>query len=230
MSAPATIVGLGVVDASGVRGSSGVCAAWDALGVDPLGSGRTYRALFGVAHPTFRRLDGGTRALLLATAATGLERVLSPEQRDRTALVVETERGSLETDLRFAATLDGDLVEGALFPFTLANTSLGEVALQHELRGPSLCLSIDAAERGASLAEALALLRDGEADFVLAGRVESLPEPRGDLDAALACVVVLLARPDVRMPAVVAWPGDACDVLDAPDVLDALAARLFAGR
>jgi len=202
------VLALGVADEEGVFGTGGVRARWSELGVAPPGTGRTFRALFDTTHPTFRRLDRASRVLVLATEATGLPRRLGGSVRDDVALVAETERGSVETDLRFQRSLERGVVEGALFPSTLPNTSLGEVAQRHRLRGPTCCLSIEAGQRGDALREAARILADGDARYVLACRVEASAEPVADLAPALSSVAVLLAAPGEEGDVVAPWPGD----------------------
>jgi 3-oxoacyl-(acyl-carrier-protein) synthase len=211
MSRQPTIAAIGLVDARGVAGTRGVRADWLELGVEAPGTARTVRALFQTSDPTFRRLDGASRALVLAAEAAGVGQVLPEAARDATALVVETERGSLEADRRFAQGLTRDTLEGAVFPYTLASASLGEVALRHRLRGPALCLSVGPEEAGQALDEALRLLEDGDARFALAGRVDVLAEPCSRAGRAMDAVVVLLAQPDEDCPAVAPWPARSAD-------------------
>ena len=215
MTATPVVIAIGVVDARGVAGTSGVCREWADLGVEPPGRGGTFRELFSRPDPTFRRLDRASRTLVLATEAAGLQRVLGLAARDDTALVVETERGSLDTDLRFAASLDDGVVDGPLFAYTLPSTCLGEVALRHGLRGPTLCISTGPGDAGEALREAARLLAVGEPSYALAGSVEALAEPCGDAEPALHAVVVLLAAAvqatEVVAEEVAAWPGDSSD-------------------
>jgi 3-oxoacyl-(acyl-carrier-protein) synthase len=185
----------GLVDERGVAGTSGVRARWAGLGAEPPGTARTFRALFGRPDATFRRIDPASKALVLAAEAAGLSTVLPPDARDDTGLVVESERGCLDADLRFQRGLQQGVVEGAVFPYTLPSASLGELALRYGLRGPAVCLSIGPGERGAALAEAARLVAEGEARFVVAGRVEAQAASRPGSERALHAMVVLLAAP-----------------------------------
>jgi 3-oxoacyl-(acyl-carrier-protein) synthase len=198
------ILAIGAVDARGVAGTSGVRAEWAALGVEAPGDGRAFRALFRRPDPTFRRLDRASRALVLAAEAAGLGALLPRDARDETALVIETERGSLEADLRFARSLSPGPPIGAVFPFTLPSASLGEVAIRHHLRGPAICLSIDAGSAGAALEEAARLLEDGEARFAVAGCVE-VCGPRAGLRGELRAVIALVAAAETAS-ALRPWP------------------------
>jgi len=195
----------GAVDAHSVRGSTGVSVPWVELAEPAPGTARAFRQLFGRRDPTFRRLDSMSRALVLAVEAAGVSDVLDAAARDETALVVETRLGCLDADLRFAQTLGGDMVDGPLFAYTLPSTCLGEVALRHGLRGPSLCLSVigpaaagsDRVEDpgslpGAAVREALAMLEEGSCTHAVAAVVEVLGAAHGNAAAALEVAAVLM--------------------------------------
>jgi 3-oxoacyl-(acyl-carrier-protein) synthase len=208
MSFEPTIAAIGVADARGVAGTAGVRVDWLELGVEAPGTSRSFEALFQSSDATFRRLDRASRALVLAAESAGLPQVLPDSARDATAIVVETQHGSLEIDLRFARGLDRAAIEGAIFPYTLPSASLGEVALRHRLRGPALCLSIGPEEEGQALDEARRLLEEGEARFALACCVDALGAPCSRAASALRAIAVLLALPEAGLPAVAPWPAD----------------------
>jgi 3-oxoacyl-(acyl-carrier-protein) synthase len=214
------ILAVGAMDAGGVAGTSGVRGEWAALGIEAPGDARTFRALFRRTDRALRRLDRASRALVVAAEAAGLGALLPRDARDETALVVETARGSLESDLRFARSLAPGPPHGAVFPFTLPSASLGEVAIRHRLRGPAVCLSVDAESAGEALREAARLLEDGDARFAVAGCVE-VGEPRVGLPGALRAVVALVAPSRADLAAVLPWR---C----GPQAFDELAA--FAAR
>ncbi len=194
MSASIVIAGVGCVDATGVSGTGGIDARWDDLGVTPGGTARTYRELCGRPHPNSRRLDLASRALVMAAAATGIERIVPPDARASTALLVESLRGSLETDRRFAASLANEMVDSGAFPYTLSNMGLGEVAIAHDLRGVTMSLSIGPGVDGDAFAEGLRLLEhDGEARFAVVAHLECLETPCAGIAADFAAIVVLLA-------------------------------------
>ena len=208
MSTPPTVLAVGVVDAERIAGSSGMHTTWKRLGVEAPGTGRTFRAAFGRSDETFRRLDRCSRALVLATTAADIEKVLPRTARDDTALVVETTLGCLDADLQFAASMHSEMCDGPIFPYTLPSTSLGEVALRYGLRGPSICLSVAAEAAGAALAEARALLETGEATFALAASVDVLHHSVSHAQASCRAIAVLLAHPRLGLPSLIAWPGN----------------------
>jgi hypothetical protein len=215
MTPPPILLAIGHMDGQRVLGTGGLSAAWADLDAPPPGNGRTFRALFGRPDATFRRLDSVSRALVLAAEAADLPSCLPGEARDDTAVVLETRRGVIDTDLRFLRQLEAGIVDGPIFPYTLPSASLGEVALRHGLRGPSLCLSIGPGECGTALREARHLLEDGDATHALAARVEVLSHARGGMSASLRASVVLLAPAGTSTDAGVAdWPDASDDPFD----------------
>ncbi len=211
MSELPKILAVGVVDEHSIAGTSGVAARWEELSAPSLGNGRTYRELFGKTDDTYRRLDRQTRAIVLAVEATGLDRLLTPEEREHTALVTETICGSIEADLKYTHSLEAGLVHAAIFPYTLQSTCLGDVALRHGLRGPTLCLSIDPAEKGEAMREAWRLFRSTGLRHAVVGRVDALKDPLPSAAAVLTAVAVVLAAPSEGVTAIAEWPVDSED-------------------
>jgi 3-oxoacyl-(acyl-carrier-protein) synthase len=215
MNTFAKILAIGVVDSVGIDGTNGTHVTWQELGVEAPGTTSTLRTVFDKADPTYRRLDHQCRALVLAAEACGVDAVLSPEQRHDAALFTETCLGSIEVDLRYTQSLGSDMVEAAIFPYTLPSTCLGEVALRHGLRGPSNCFSVETSQTGESLREALRLLRDREVEHAVVGIVDVLGQPVPTLEPAMRAVVVILASKDDARPAIAAWPDDPTDPFGA---------------
>jgi 3-oxoacyl-(acyl-carrier-protein) synthase len=171
--------------------------------------------VFGRADETFRRLDATSRALVLAAEAAGiaavLARVPAVAARD-VGLVFETTLGSLDSDLAFAASLGAGMPDGPAFAYTLPSTCLGELALRHGLRGPTVCLTTVPADRGVALREAALLLATGEVPLAVAGLVDVLTTAHGDIPAQCRAVVALLAAPRLGLPPVAPWPVPGRDV------------------
>ena len=191
---PATILGCGVVDEIGIAGTRGITALWSDLDMHPPGTGKTMRAVFDKADATFRRIDLPARALVLACEAANLETILSPEQRNEAAICVETDLGSLATDVNFADSLGDECVHAGIFPYSLTSTCLGEVALRYKLRGPTVSMSVRGHGAGESLREALRMLHGGDCEHVIAGVVDALAEPAAGRPATMRAVVAVLAR------------------------------------
>ncbi|MEO6596556.1 MAG: beta-ketoacyl synthase N-terminal-like domain-containing protein [Planctomycetota bacterium] len=207
MTLPPTIVAIGAVDHERIAGTTGIHVRWRDLGSPAPGTGRTFRTVFGRSDETFRRLDRVSRALVLASTAAGLDAVLPEGARAGCALVIETTLGCLDSDLRFAQSLGTGMCDGPIFPYTLPSTCLGEIALRHGLRGPSLCLSIAPEARGLAFAEATNLLAAGETEFALVGTVDVLEQATSHTPAVCRAAVALLAHWRVGLASVAAWPG-----------------------
>lgn len=215
MSQSPKVAGIGVVDGDGVFGSSGVRTLWTDLGAEPLGTAGSFRKIFGRSDDTFRRLDRVSRAFVLATEAAGLSECMPEAARETTPIVVETQRGCLETDIRFIGSLKEGIVEGPVFPYTLPSTSLGEVAIRQRLRGPTICLSIGENGVGESLLEAERLLADDDVTFVLAASIEVLTRSSGGASELLRVVSVLLADSAEDVREVSQWSINPADFYDA---------------
>jgi 3-oxoacyl-[acyl-carrier-protein] synthase II len=207
MTATPKIVAIGLVDSEGIASASGLSRTWAELDSKPPGSIRALRSLTDKKDQTFRRLNRPTRAIVLAAEACGVSQLLSIEERDTTGLVIESQTGCIECDLRYAKLLKAGLVHAAIFPYTLPSTCLGDITLRHGLRGPSLSLSIERGEEGEALREAGRLLQAGDCDFVLGGVVEGLDESLPGVEPILYAVVCLIAASHIKLPAVAAWPG-----------------------
>lgn len=208
---PPAILAVGVLDDVGIAGTRGIAVAWQELGETAPGTGRTLRTVFGHGDQTYRRLDHQCRALVLAAQAAGIDDVLSPEQRHDAALITETWLGSIEADLRYTRLLREGLVDAAVFPYTLPSTCLGEVALRHGLRGPTICMSVEPPQTGEALWEARRLLAAGEARHAVVGCVDALGEAVPTLQPRLRAVVAVLAAAGEPGPAVAAWPAGEAD-------------------
>ena len=215
MTTTPVITALGLVDERRLVGSSGLATTWAQLGVPAPGDGRTFRAVFGRSDETFRRLDRVSRVLVLAAEAAGLSRTIPAAAAPATGLVFETSLGCLDADLRFAASMAAGLCDGPVFAYTLPSTSLGEVALRHGLRGPTVCLATLPDERGAALREAELLLATGDVELVVAGCVDVLATAHQGLAPACRALVAVLAAPHLGLPAVAPWPGTGGSAYDA---------------
>ena len=206
MNAPAVVLAWGRVDADGIVGSARPQVRWTEVGIAAPGDGRTFRRVFGDRDETFRRLDRTSRALVLAGAAAGISRVLTPELAAGAAIVFETSVGSLDADLRFADSMAAGLCDGPVFAYTLPSSSLGELALRHGLRGPTVCLSTVEAQPGVALREAELMLAAGEVDVAIAGRVDVLAGSRPTVAPVCLAVVAVLVRASLGRRGVTGWP------------------------
>lgn len=166
MSRQLGILAAGGVDARGVAGSDGVVRSFDAgSGLFPAAR-PAWSKLFDRAHPGYRRLDWLGRAVALSAEAARVADHIDPTVAEKTAVVLGTGLGCVDTDLRFAASLAGE-VEPALFPYTLSSMALTETMIRFGLRGPTLVLSTPRAKEGEALDEAIRLIECGQASRAL---------------------------------------------------------------
>ena len=206
-----------VLDGGGLVGSAGVDLR------QPTTEPPAWRTAFPGAEVDrgYRRLDPLSRAAVLVTAAAGIPTDLD---RDATAIVLATVYGCLAADRRYAGGLARGEREPAVFPYTLPSTCLGEVALRHGLRGPSVCVSVAPGGEGEALREARARIAGGEASSALVLWGDALPPPIAaeigiKTRLAMAACVLAQGQADARLPSLDALLAD-----DAP--LLSLAAAL----
>ena len=110
--------------------------------------------------PRFGRLDPASQLALLAVETLGINFDLL--SRERVAICLASQAGSLSTDIEFWRGRDGaGGPSPTLFAYTLPS-AIGELAIRHRLTGPNLCFAGDSCE---VLPEAMDLLRRGEADY-----------------------------------------------------------------
>ncbi|MFM2294946.1 MAG: hypothetical protein RLZZ350_1359 [Verrucomicrobiota bacterium] len=118
----------------------------------------------------FLRMDLMCRVGFLAAELLAVDFAELPAaRRERTAVVVESFTGSLDTDIRFALT-----PRPSLFAYTLPSTVIGEICIRHRLQGPVLSLLAPDTHAAQALPEAADLLARGDADFVLCFALEAL--------------------------------------------------------
>jgi 3-oxoacyl-(acyl-carrier-protein) synthase len=162
----AWILSAGVADGTGVAGTSGTLVRWCDRGLDPRAR-IPWRRVFDAPFPEFRRLDPLSRFCCLAVEAVAPADHLDRSTRERTALVLATTLGCLESDERFQRGLVASTIEPAVFPYTLPSTCLGDLAIRHGLMGPTLCLATGERDVEAAVCETARLLDSGEAAAAL---------------------------------------------------------------
>lgn len=225
----ATILGCGIVDEVGIAGTRGIAgkrgitATWSELDMIAPGTAKTVRTVFAKEDATFRRIDLLARALVLACEAADVENLLTAEQRQHTAICVETDLGALATDVSFASSLGDECVHAGIFPYSLTSTSLGEVALRYKLRGPTISLSVrddaaanerDPALAGESVRETLRMLACGDVQHVVCGVVDTMLKPAAGKPAIMRAVVAVIAASQGKSGAGIGtleWPDGKSD-------------------
>ncbi len=211
----AAVIGAGALDERGLVGvgPDGARSLVPASALGDLDGARLrWSACFPTrAFPTFRRLDPLAQRASLALEAAGAA-ALAPALRAETALLLGTAFGCLAADLAFADSLASD-PSPAVFPYTLPSTCLGELALRHGLRGPTLALVTAPGGEGEALREAALWLAAGEAAAAVVVLGDALPAPalaRSGEPASPALAALLLAP---------AGSGEAAPALPTPSAL-----------
>jgi len=126
----------------------------------------------------------------------------------RCAVVVGTGVGgliTLETQIKLFAEKGADRVSPFLVPMMMTNATAGLVSIQFGWTGPSLCITTACAAGTNAIGEAGRLIREGSADVVLAGGVETAITPTAI--SAFARMGALSARNDE--PTLASRPFDA---------------------
>ncbi|MCG8915961.1 beta-ketoacyl-[acyl-carrier-protein] synthase family protein [Actinokineospora sp. PR83] len=160
---------------------------------------------------------------------------------ERVAVVVSTGGAGLETYDRYAqlrASGGRAKVTPYLLPGMLANMAAARIAIKHGVRGHSACLATACAAGAQSIAEALRLLRSGDADVVVCGGVDTPLHPT--IAAAFGNARALArgwaddpgraSRPfDKRRNGFVLAEGAGVLVVERPEFADARGAAAYAG-
>jgi 3-oxoacyl-(acyl-carrier-protein) synthase len=214
------VVAAAIVDASGVRGGSGIRSTWAELGLDPVQGVVRFQPIFGSPFRDFRRLDILSRMFLVATEACDVPAHLPDDLRSETALVSGSETGCLASDRRFERSLHTEAgIEPAVFPYTLPSTCLGEIAIRHRLHGPTICLSLAEGEEAQALRAAERLLHAGEAAAAIVLVGDWVPATE-DAAAHKTRAVALLMRPaDPDTPSLASISDLETDLFRAIDTL-----------
>lgn len=139
----------------------------------------------------FGRMDLESQLALLAVESLGINFAALP--RDRVAVCLAAQIGSLSTDIEFWNGRDGaGGPSPMLFAYTLPSAAIGEIAIRHRLTGPNLCFVGDDKNL---LSEAADLIRRGEVDGCVCISCNVVSPTAGKLiqaaPAASACAIFL---------------------------------------
>lgn len=189
------ITGLGAVTPVGV----GVKAFWDAItagrsGVGPLtmvdaermpskvaGECRDFDAAALLGAKAVRRLDRSVQLALAAVQEAWEDaQADSLGDSDDTGVIFATGIGGISSLLKGEHTLlekGPDRVSPFTVPMLMANATVGQIALNHKLRGPNFTPSSACASSNHALGLAFQAIRYGEADAMVAGGTESVFVP-----------------------------------------------------
>nr|ACH85584.1 putative 3-oxoacyl-ACP reductase [Actinomyces sp. Lu 9419] len=144
--------------------------------------------------PVLRRFRSPRSAVLAQSMQAWLQRAGSglppPERR---GIVVGTATGAspdIEGFLGEAIRVGDHLVNPALFPMTVHNAAAGNAAIVGGCRGPNVVVSAGGGSVWSAMSAAQDLLRDGAAEVVFVGGVESQRLPDGVIGTIAAFVAI----------------------------------------
>lgn len=170
---------------SGIGWVTGASFGWGSQGGECIFSGLPLPPLarkdvFPEPNQRFGRMSNyaklGLAAMAFALRDAGLEAWSS---KRRIGVVASTRLGCLATDLEYHQTVllnGGGLASPNLFAYTLANSFLGDAAIQFGLTGSAIAINETGEDGLGALRMALEELEAGEADTMLAG-ICDLPVP-----------------------------------------------------
>lgn len=131
-----------------------------------------------------KRLDPFIQYAMVASHEAILDAGLDPDAPlgERAGVYVGSGIGGIGDIYESSVTLDRDghrSVSPFFIPKALTNLAGGQIALRHGARGPSLCVTTACATGNHSIGEAWRVLRQGDADLIIAGGAEAPICPLG---------------------------------------------------
>ena len=131
-----------------------------------------------VPHKEVKKMDLFIHYSLAATKVAmddaGLN--MEKEEADRVGVVVGTGLGGLPTIEKYHQVLmerGPDRITPFFIPMLLANLAPGQIAIQHGIKGPNLCIVTACATGGHCIGEAFRIIAYGDADVCIAGGTEA---------------------------------------------------------
>jgi len=137
-----------------------------------------WRTLSPRPFDRFGRLDVLCKHAVAAVEMLGLPGLDEGATRPDTALVLGSEHGSLDVDVRFWRSIgEPGGASPKLFSYTLPSTALGEIAIRHRITGPNLCLAAGPDSGLLALWEGAQLVASGEVPRCLCIACDALSAP-----------------------------------------------------
>jgi hypothetical protein len=129
-------------------------------------------------YPKFHKMDNLSKLGFLAAEVLLKERRLTDEYgAEHISLLLSNAHSSLDTDLRYSATMKAPMASPALFVYTLPNIVAGEICIRHKIKGENAFFISPAFD---------ATLMESYAALILGGKqaqhATAVPPPR-------ACIV-----------------------------------------
>jgi len=111
----------------------------------------------------FGRLDLLCKYAVAAVEMLELPPFTEGESRPDLALLLGSDNGSLDTDVKFVRSIhEPGGASPTLFSYTLPSTALGEIAIRHHITGPSACVMAGPESGPLALWEGMAWVAEGD--------------------------------------------------------------------
>ena len=131
-----------------------------------------------VSHKEVKKMDLFIHYSLAATkvAVDDAKLDMTKEQSDRVGVFVGTGLGGLPTLEKYHQILmerGPDRISPFFIPMLIANLAPGQIAIQHGMKGPNLCVVTACATGSHCIGEASRIIQYGDADVMVAGGTEA---------------------------------------------------------
>jgi 3-oxoacyl-[acyl-carrier-protein] synthase II len=131
-----------------------------------------------VSHKEVKKMDlfihYALGASQIAIKDAGLD--MTKEQSERVGVVVGTGLGGLPTIEKYHSVLlerGPDRITPFFIPMLIANLAPGQIAIQHGIKGPNLCIVTACATGAHCIGDASRIIQYGDADVMVAGGTEA---------------------------------------------------------
>lgn len=123
----------------------------------------------GISYPKFYKMDSPCKAAFIAAELLFQNTAIQERYKSEDiAIVLSTAHGSLDTDLRYMASV-AQSPSPSLFVYTLANVMLGEICIRHGIKGENTCFVKDEFDAAFQTNYVNSLLQTGKAEVCLSG-------------------------------------------------------------
>ena len=186
------VTGMGLVTPLGV----GLDNVWEQLlqgksGVAPItrfdvsrhdtkiaGEVKNFNAEEYVSHKEVKKMDLFIHYSLAAAkiAVNDSKLDMANEESDRVGVVVGTGLGGLPTIEKYHQVLmerGPDRITPFFIPMLIANLAPGQIAMQHGMKGPNLCIVTACATGAHCIGDGMRIIQYGDADVIVAGGAEA---------------------------------------------------------
>jgi len=131
-----------------------------------------------VSHKEIKKMDLFIHYSLAAAkiAVNDSKLDMAAEESDRVGVVVGTGLGGLPTIEKYHQVLlerGPDRITPFFIPMLIANLAPGQIAIQHGMKGPNLCIVTACATGAHCIGDGMRIIQYGDADVIVAGGAEA---------------------------------------------------------